>query len=484
MKKIITCLCLLLLIQIQFAFAQTEDWDKAQSRTLREALMPGLIASGETLLSNLTLMLINTAIGFPWATPTAESIRSNFTNPWEWEDSDGFLVNQLGHPYQGAQYFTAGRVNGFGFYSSVFFSILGSLTWEAFGESKQASINDFITTVPGSMAMGEMLYRLHLEAHAAGASLPLVFLVSPMGGFHMIVTNGRQIPDTGQYLYQLQTFVGAGRSTTRHSLAGNDGYEFSSDGSFGVIGLRLIYGDPFEQSTAVPFRHFELSVCLGTHLGRYTNIRLISDGYLFSFSPINTERNRMSTGLSMHLDYISLGDFNIWNSTIDMYSNALSWTVKFQHRFSENTVMELRCHLGFTFVGASNYYSEEGAWAERGGTTSLVNELRNYGYGTNSKLFFSLRNNMLGKFAADLLFYTLRPYPTKSIPLTVHSSTTTPPRGTVFWLFADFTYSRHIVNSFSLGVTASFAREWGRFQNHPNTRKVNDSTSLFVAWNM
>ena len=121
-----------------------------------------LMAGTETLLVNGFFMgLTSYVLNFPWARPTAESIRNNFTQPWQWEETDGFKVNQIGHPYQGALYFTAGRANGFNFYESFLFSALGSFAWEAFGEKQRGSINDMISTTIGAGAIGEMLHLLY-----------------------------------------------------------------------------------------------------------------------------------------------------------------------------------------------------------------------------------------------------------------------------------------------------------------------------------
>jgi hypothetical protein len=180
----------------------------------------------------------------------------------------------------------------------------------------------------------------------------------------------------------------------------------------------------------------------------------------------------MSTGLSMHLDFISLGEFGIYNSTIDMFSNALGWTAKYQYLLSENTIMEVKGHAAFTFWGASSYYSPDGAFNPY--SDRYHYDLRNYGYGINSKLFFNLENNKLGRVDTDFLFYVLWAYP----------GTSALSGGTAFWLFSDLTYSRFVSNHVSLGITSSFAREWGRFNGFPNTNKKNDSLKLFIARNM
>jgi len=469
--KIKCALCLLLFIQIQSAFSFDEEWDKSQITGFGDTLKQGTFASGQTLFSNGVLMLINKICGFHWGSPTLEYIKGNFTTPWEWESTDGFTVNQLGHPYQGSTYFNAGRVNGFGFYGSTFFNALGSFTWEALCESQLASANDFITTVTGSMALGEMLYRLHLEAYAAGAPLPLTFLISPTGGIHILIKKGKAT-DPGKNLYQLQSYWGGGYTKTTYSLKDDQQDLFSYNGTFGDIGLKLIYGDPFEQDTIIPYRHFELSAAFGMKFGHYQDYRVISDGYLFSFSPICNDTNAMSTGLTMHFDFVSLGKSDIYISTIDMYSHALDWTIKYQHLFSEATAMELKWHTGFTFWGVSNYYSPDGVFSPY--DNRIVTDLKNYGYGVNSKLFFNLENKKLGKLETSLFFYSLWPYPKTSDLST----------GTVFWVFTDITYSHLITKRFSMGISGSSAIEWGTFSEYPDTKKRNDRIKFFTAWNL
>src|SRR5690606_24073244 len=83
---------------------------------------------------------------------------TNLRRGWEW-DLDDFAVNQIGHPYQGNNYFATGRANGLSFWESAAVTAFGSATWEYFGETNQASLNDFINTTLGGVALGEMLHR-------------------------------------------------------------------------------------------------------------------------------------------------------------------------------------------------------------------------------------------------------------------------------------------------------------------------------------
>jgi hypothetical protein len=75
------------------------------------------------------------------------------------------------HPYQGNNYFTAGRANGLDFWESSALTAFGSATWEFFGETARPSLNDFVNTTLGGIALGEMFHRtawLVRNTHATG----------------------------------------------------------------------------------------------------------------------------------------------------------------------------------------------------------------------------------------------------------------------------------------------------------------------------
>jgi len=107
---------------------------------------------------NVFYGLANLIRGQDTAKITPETWWVNMKRGWEW-DLDEFTVNQFGHPYQGNNYFTAGRANGLSFWESAALTAFGSGTWEYFGETNQASLNDFINTTMGGIALGEMFHR-------------------------------------------------------------------------------------------------------------------------------------------------------------------------------------------------------------------------------------------------------------------------------------------------------------------------------------
>ena len=111
-----------------------------------------------TFVVNLAYEVANLARGQVTARITPQTWWANMKQGWVW-DLDDFVVNQVGHPYQGNNYFNAGRSNGLSFYESAAVTAFGSATWEFYGETNHASLNDFINTTLGGVALGEILHR-------------------------------------------------------------------------------------------------------------------------------------------------------------------------------------------------------------------------------------------------------------------------------------------------------------------------------------
>jgi Domain of unknown function (DUF3943) len=112
----------------------------------------------QTTMINVLYEAANLIRGQVTARITPETWWDNMSQGWVW-DLDDFVVNQVGHPYQGNNYFTSGRANGLSFYESAALTAFGSGTWEYFGETNFPSVNDFINTTLGGIALGEMFHR-------------------------------------------------------------------------------------------------------------------------------------------------------------------------------------------------------------------------------------------------------------------------------------------------------------------------------------
>jgi len=450
-------------------------WDDPARRGFWETAGAGFGAGLYCVLANTIVMYFNGVVTrAPWAFPTPATIRRNLSGPWKWEDTDGFLVNQIGHPVQGSVYFSAGRAHGFGFYGSLFFSAFGSLTWEIFHEGMVSSVNDVLTTIPSSASMGEILWRLYAQARAAGAPTLLAMLFNPAAGVHELLT-GRGPPNVEGNLYELRAYIGGGFSGigySVHGAAAGGGLELlARSGGFAGAGLRAIYGDPFDQNTAVPFRHFEFMASLDAGAGGIGALRVHSDGYLFSLSPLRDGRRSLSTGLSLHMDAALIGEMGIRDSTINMYANALGWTAKYRHLFPRGAALRSRAHAGLVFFGASTYFCPDGAPLEFH-PDIWIHELNNFGFGVNFKHFSTLELGR-GRIDVGTFVFFMWPYPGASAL----------ERGLVRWQLHDVAFSHPLPRGpLSLGAALSVATERGSFEGFPSTRKNRWSARAFAAW--
>jgi hypothetical protein len=120
----------------------------------RHLLRPYLESVGLHVLFNMG----NRLRGHDTAKIGPRSWYANMKHGFEW-DHNPFGVNQIGHPYQGSNFFTAGRANGLSFWESTSVAAFGSAAWEYYFENNRASLNDMVNTTVGGIALGEVLHR-------------------------------------------------------------------------------------------------------------------------------------------------------------------------------------------------------------------------------------------------------------------------------------------------------------------------------------
>ena len=127
---------------------------------------------------------------------SARSIRRNLRSSWV-IDRDPFLVNQLGHPYQGSMYHGFARASGLDFWEGLGYTFLGSAMWEIAGETTPPSRNDQINTGIGGAFLGEALFRMaNLVLERGGEMRPLwrelaAAAISPPLGFNRFAFGDR-----------------------------------------------------------------------------------------------------------------------------------------------------------------------------------------------------------------------------------------------------------------------------------------------------
>lgn len=427
------------------AVAQEAENNDKEEKSLYSALLGGLF-------TNTAFHLTSRLFGADFAQTTLESIKTNLTSVWVW-DSDHFLFNHPGHPYQGSLYHAAARASGFNFYESMFFDGLGSLTWELFGETDIPSLNDLVVTTFGGAVFGEILHRLYLEINSAWAGIP----VSPMDALTNAVF-GRHPSKTGN-LYYFSVMAGQGwiQSIKQEKQYSNETSVFT-----GTLGGEIVYGNPFVANSKIPYSQFEVAMLLGVSpRPLWLDWTIITDGFLASWNPVYTEKDTLSTGLSMQYDLITGNNTNF-------ASNALDWSVKWKHIF-RNSHVELKAHAGWTFFGSSQYYP----LAEISGEHLNLHEADNdYGTGGNAKLTFTIQTEKYGKITLGAYNYLLH-----IIPWNKPES-----RGLDFFNLSYLEYTYSFTGKLSLFLNNSLYLKSGASHRRTNVVESANRIILGVQW--
>jgi len=233
--------------------------DGCPKRSVGRALWHATVINGIYELANLIR-------GQDTAKITPASWWENMKTGWVW-DRDDFGVNQIGHPYQGNNYFNAGRSNGLSFWESSAVTAFGSGTWEYFGETNHASLNDLINTTLGGIALGEMSHRLAWmlrDTKATGKARFghefAAFVVDPVTGLNRWRTgDASQVVDKPTDMVPTKL---AGYMSSGALFRGTNEKPFSSKGDF-FLETDLIYGTPAVGRSRTPFDGFLVTARFG-----------------------------------------------------------------------------------------------------------------------------------------------------------------------------------------------------------------------------
>jgi hypothetical protein len=459
---------LVLLLAPVTGFSQeTETADEGAPQE-RDIFADAGYATLGVITSNFSLNLLLRIADQTYSHTTYRTIWDSLAGgQWFWEDGDRFVVNQLGHPYQGSTYFASARVNGFSFYESTLFALMGGLMWEALCEPN-SSFNDVISSTTGGIALGEMLHRLFLEADAspsAGAKIG-GFLISPMSGFNKIYNRPARGSGGGN-IYDISIKSGVEKTFAFFPEHEDQGDAWNYPG--GYFDVTVAYGDPFSRRSRTPYEHFELYAGLITNTTSFHET-IVSDGYLFSFNPAQTDTTSTSTGLSMHFDFFNASNNIIDNldyGNIQFSANSLDWTVKSRLRFSEKSSLELKAHAGAILWGNSMYISNiitNDYWVPLG------NARNTYGLGENLKLYAAFSHAMAGKLELAVLGYHIF-----AIPASRKFSA-----GSVFFLYGSLGYEFPLTAKVGIGVKGTFEGLLGLYDSAENVNRSLVSNCLYA----
>ena len=383
--------------------------------TLKKNYLVGF--AGATTVNLFLLAWNRFMIGAGWTKVTWDKIWPLTERGIEF-DTDYYWTNFVLHPYQGSLYYLSARNANLNRIESLGVTAFGSAMWEWFCETNTPSINDLVYTTIGGFVLGEILYRLSLEA--AVQSTFLSFLFNPM----KIVTNpfmkNDPVGPTGN-IHELSFKMGMGTGITgtwfESSPDPTYNFDFTKElfpGSL-YVEANVVYGNPYGHESKIPYSQFEFKMegGIGFPSGHgkdeietsiMYDINIFSNGMLFANS-LDLGKNKKTTlGMSFLYDFM-------WHSFMEFTSLAPAFAIKQQITNNLN-IFEWQFHLGAVLLGTSDFHYYRRGEGSLMIPSKHVGTLRDYGYsfGVQTKDKICWKNNN-HKLNMDFNGYALYKFP-------------------------------------------------------------------------
>lgn len=361
-----------------------------------------LAAVGGMLLADGVVFLLDKfVLNLDWSKGISfDTIRRNLTSAPSF-DVNWSGTNFIGHPYQGALSYLAGRNSRLNVFESFILSAAGSAIWEYFCENTPPSLNDLIYTPVGGFVLGEMLYRLSLEAEGRGHTV-LSFFANPMRLYTDPVLR-RGLRGASGRLRDFSIRAGYGFSfgaTWRGAGVQKELFPF-----YGAFGWRALYGDPYDNDSNTPFSQFELQMDLAAGFGSgrgageinkalMYNISLFSDGTIISRNV--GQGGAADTTLSMSVEY----DF-VCRSFAEFSTLAPGFAAKQRIKLRAGE-LSWQSRAAVILLGSQDFY-----FMRRGMYEGETEGYRDYGYTCGAELVEKLSYKTARGFTFD---WTVRGY--------------------------------------------------------------------------
>lgn len=344
-------------------------------------------------------------LGASWAQTGWEEWHEFWKRRPSWDD-DYIWTNFFLHPYQGSLYYMSSRNSNLNVFESMGVMILGAGIWEYLCETNDPSKNDMLYTTIGSLAVGEMFYRLSL---CADEKLPwLGYLINPMRMMNEPLTRQKPLNPHGN-IHELEVKFGGGVTTAYTNLIKCSDYhwdKFEMYPGFASPELFVAYNDPYTNDSNSPYSHFELKLkaAIGAGSGNGAdcerkeldkkimyNLRIESNGYLWSRSPKSSDNVDTSMGI------VLLYDFD-WHSFYELSSLAPGVAIKQRITFDKSRI-EWQVHEAGIILGTTDFYYFHRQLVDPGTVTS-----RNYSYTVGAQAAAKFRYIRDNGFAVNFSF--------------------------------------------------------------------------------
>ena len=416
-----------------------------------------LIAGIETISTNIIVNRLDAwVLGFDWAKVTADHWKDNLHAGFQ-TDGDPFATNLFGHPYHGSMFFNSARQHGASFWGSIPYVMLGSWTWEHFGETFPASEIDWNTTTLGGVFLGEMTHRLaaHLlrsdkrRDHRFVRNLTAL-IINPMvqinGLMNSEIYNSIRDDNQREFPVRSQFSVGYGR---KFNFDNN-----ISDRSVVHMNYSLMYGDFFDNDRQYqPFDYFILRSWLELFTSGASEKNYFS---LMAHAPLwKIHKNRGSIfSLSSHYDFLHNQAFKI---------GAISLTTDFHiKKYGDSYELLASIKAGPTLFGSasSDVVEEIEIFNQNDGEF-----LRDYVYGKGFLLEFEvfLQTKKYGKLISSFNNWTI--FTQRDTPGTERNS--------IFKI----EYYYPIWNNIGLGLEFFNYKRRAHYDDHPDFQDINEGYS-------
>ncbi|MGI5860919.1 MAG: DUF3943 domain-containing protein [Myxococcales bacterium] len=290
---------------------EEETAEASDLADLDETTRPWL-AVGEVTGTNLVIWAIDRYVRQrDWARVDPEVWLDNLRYGLAW-DQDDFPNNQLSHPYHGAAYFNAARANGYGFWGTTPFVLLGVAQWEWLAENEPPSVNDIVNTSLGGLALGEVLFRLSsmlLDNEARGLDRArreiVAGIIDPLRGLNRALTgeawHRTSTPPEWEPLY-FATRAHIGYQRMRGGSPGNVGEFF--------VDLDVEYGDALQSAIRDPFDDFTVNVQLASK-AEYLLDHAFVEGVLSSSTLRADDTERLIFGIRQQFEYVDTHSYEL-----------------------------------------------------------------------------------------------------------------------------------------------------------------------------
>ncbi len=304
------------------------------------------------------------------------SLKTFEHNVKEWPviDTDTFVINQLGHPYQGALFFNFGRSAGLSYWQSMMYSIGGEELWKTAGETDPPSWNDHIASGIGGTFLGEPLFRMANLVLEGGGEKPGFWrelgatCISPPTGINRLLFGDRF--DTVFPSHNPPTFTQLRLGLNRTVRESDYGPVTTYDRQQETIDFLMAYGLPGKAGYTYdrPFDYFNLEASAGTG-GKGAFNSIMSRGLLYGTDYDVGNAYRGVWGLYGSFDYISPEVFRVSSTAASLGTTAQWWLMP-------------HVALQYSALGGVGYAA---AGTIRG------EGLRNYRYGATPQALLALR---------------------------------------------------------------------------------------------